>query len=88
MKVNTSWGNSTLDPSAIASPCGSIGNYLLSQLSPSSTILMNYSMVLMQFPSMSKALPGMETKATSLNEALIAQKSSGLILKMSTLSCG
>lgn len=24
MKVNTSWGNVTLDPNAIASPCGSI----------------------------------------------------------------
>lgn len=25
MKVSTSWGNTTLDPNAIASPCGSIG---------------------------------------------------------------
>lgn len=89
MGKSVSWTNTPLDPKAVASPCGAIGNSKLTQPKHSSMTLTNSRIARAVVSlSMKRESPGPETKATSTSGLPTASQCNGLTLKTSTSSCG
>lgn len=83
MGVTKSWGNTTLNSSAIASPCGAIGKRSLTQPRPSSTILSQCTRTQLKSQSIKPGSRGLETKDISTNVNQIARRSNGSTPRMS-----
>jgi hypothetical protein len=88
MKVATSWGKAALDPQAIASPCGSIGNSIFIKPTHFLMTLSSYLTTPKPFQLMRQGLRGKATREKDSNKALIVQMCNGSIHKMSTLLFG